>query len=435
MKKHKLNIGLIILLSCGFVSMALSQTDDLYYDPDKDSEYYYSSPYDNNSLEYNDNEEYDDDEYEYFDEYDYEYTSRIRRFHRPYYGFDFFDPCYVDLYYYDPFFFPFTTVLIYDSYYPWRYYRRWSRWNWGFGYNSWRGSYFVFSYNFGSPWYNPWYSPWYGNTYYVNNYYYGGFDPYYGYGNYYGVGTFSNVYCPPTWGNGYTYNTANDNYYFGSRRIGTSGTRPNNGPGLRPSGNDDPQVVSPVRDGASVRPRETTGIGQNDDAKFSQPSDNNPKGDSRSVESFRNQRNEVGNDNSPQAPRTKPQSDILENRNRTKIPSVQEREVPRVNSRSSKRNHSGIDSSPNPSSSRSGMEINRSSIRRNSEGLTPGSNDSSLRLRSLDRSNSSSRSNSNGSWNRNSDSSPRSSGSIRSSEGSSRSSSKGSSSSSRRGGW
>jgi len=238
MKKIKLLAFILMLLAPGFINVALGQYDDLYYDPDRDagtyttlndkprpadnavaSTYDDEVDYDNNTASYD--RGYDDDEYEYYDDYDYYYTSRVRRFHRPYYGFSYFDPVYADLYYYDPFINPGVTVLIYDGYSSWNSWnswRRWNRWNswgsfnrgwgWGNGWNRWN-----------DPWYgggwNRWNDPWYGNNYFINNYYGGG-----GWNNWGGNGYF----CPPSWGNGYNYNTVNtnNNTHYGPRSTGST---------------------------------------------------------------------------------------------------------------------------------------------------------------------------------------------------------------------
>ncbi|MCB0625884.1 MAG: hypothetical protein KDC43_18710, partial [Saprospiraceae bacterium] len=246
MKNNLIRACLFALLAVGMSTTAWAQYDDLYYDPNQDSDYYnstsntYSNDYGNDYDSYSGNDyDYDDDGYEYFDEYDYYYSSRIRRFHRPYYGFNYYDPVYVDMFYYDPFFNPGMTVLIYDDYWSYRSWSRWNRWNrWSYG-PGWNVSFGWGSPGFGFGWgynnYNSWYNPWY-NSYY---------DPYWG-SNYY-----SSFYCPPSWGNGYVYNTVNNNnYYYGARRTGTSkvpretvrpSTIPNNG--VRPADTKDGGVL------------------------------------------------------------------------------------------------------------------------------------------------------------------------------------------------
>ncbi|MBT6836448.1 MAG: hypothetical protein HOA61_10410, partial [Bacteroidetes bacterium] len=90
---------------------------DQYYDTE-DSEYYQ----DENGDTYITNNYYDNvdvyDDYDYYD-YDYAYTKRIRRFHRPYVSFSYYDPFFYDPYWYNP------------------YYGGWNSsfyWNYGYGY-------------------------------------------------------------------------------------------------------------------------------------------------------------------------------------------------------------------------------------------------------------------------------------------------------------
>ncbi|MEL6718469.1 MAG: hypothetical protein AAFP82_07120, partial [Bacteroidota bacterium] len=133
MKKYSL-LALVLTFSVG---VSIAQYDDLYYDPDTDYDNsYYEEDYDDyDSYDYDDN--YDDSSYDYFDNNEYYYTSRIRRFHRPYRGFGYFDPIYVDASYYDPFYAGAfarngVTVLIYDDFYSYNRYRsfnNWNRWN------------------------------------------------------------------------------------------------------------------------------------------------------------------------------------------------------------------------------------------------------------------------------------------------------------------
>ena len=110
MKNYKLSALLSLLFVMGWTLTAFGQYDDMYYDPDSDSGTYEYSSFDDgyddeDTYAYNEEDyDFDDDEYEYYDDYDYHYSSRIRRFHRPYRGFNFYDPCYVDAFYYDPFF-------------------------------------------------------------------------------------------------------------------------------------------------------------------------------------------------------------------------------------------------------------------------------------------------------------------------------------------
>lgn len=219
-------IAMFALVWAGTVQ---AQYDDLYYNPDDDHTYNYSSNSNSSSDNYNyDDEDYDYDNYGYddnnydYDDYDYQYSSRIRRFHRPYYGFNFFDPCYVDVAYYDPFFSPVgTTVLIYDDFYSFNSFnrfRRWNRWNrwnsWGGGFNTW-----GVSVGWGNPWFNNGWGPGW-NRWNRWNSWSRWNDPWFNNG-------FSNFYCPPSWGNNFNYNTvvnvnnSNDRYY-GPRRSGST---------------------------------------------------------------------------------------------------------------------------------------------------------------------------------------------------------------------
>lgn len=164
---HWTSSWLLLLAILAAASPLRAQYDDMYYDPDRDNWYAASNrppaaaPANGSQADEGD---YDDEAYAYEDEnYDYYYASRIRRFHRPYYGFSYFDPVYVDVFYYDPVWRPgLTTVLIYEdpwavnSYWQFRNQRRWNNWNsFGWGYNS-----FGWNNPWNSPWNNPWRNPW-----------------------------------------------------------------------------------------------------------------------------------------------------------------------------------------------------------------------------------------------------------------------------------
>ncbi len=139
------------------------------------------------------NNYYNSDNYDYNNEYyDYEYSSRIKRFHKPYSGYGYYDNCYTNYYWYD--YNPYNYgVSVYTSY-GWWYPRPWG-WNVGW---SW-----------GSGWYAGWGIGWewsnlygyYGSSYW-NGYNHGYNDGYYA-GNYY---------------NSYDKNS----YYYGHRGNTTS---------------------------------------------------------------------------------------------------------------------------------------------------------------------------------------------------------------------
>jgi hypothetical protein len=222
-KYHKsLLFGVIALLVACFQVPANAQ-DDLYYDPATDTrpvivEDAYA-PSDNITRRYDDNDGYADDD----DDYAYEYSSRIRRFHRPARVVDYYDPFFVDLWYYDPFFLPGNTIYTYgyNDYWSYRRWRRWQRWNnnnawnsgfyWGNNWNTWGWN---SCYNGWNAWNNPWA---------FQNYYY---DPYWtwnGYNPYYGGG----------WNNGWV----NNQYYYNNNNGGNNnGYRPQTYTGIRTGG-------------------------------------------------------------------------------------------------------------------------------------------------------------------------------------------------------
>ncbi|WP_373549495.1 hypothetical protein [Haliscomenobacter sp.] len=211
--KLLLKLSMLLLLFGVSATAALAQYDDVYYDPER-----------NNNRTYTERrqvqpkttpaqtEEYVDENYDE-EEYDYYYTSRIRRFHRPYAGFNYFDPVYVDAYYYDAFARPGVAVLIYDDpfgYYGFNRMSRFNRWNgWAYGgwnrfnrmnsWNSW-GNYDPYC-----MWSNPGlsfgFNRW--NSFGMNNW------NSFGFGNPYWAN--SGWFNTPTWGNNNYYN--NNNYY------------------------------------------------------------------------------------------------------------------------------------------------------------------------------------------------------------------------------
>ncbi len=237
----------VLLCALGLsANLALAQEyDDLYYDPATDGG---TTIIVNGDAYFNYNDEddpaygaYEDEVYGYTEDdyYDFYYTSRIRRFHRPFYGFSYFDPCYVDVYYYDPFFSPGITIMIYDDYWSYRSWRRWNRWHHSWGWNSWG--------------WNSW--GWGGGPYISYNYYYFGNPGWNNWGcnswgwNGWGWNTWgSSFYYPPTWGNGDVYVT--NNTYYGARRKGSS-KEP------RPPVRRNQVQEDPVRGGSSIVPANT----------------------------------------------------------------------------------------------------------------------------------------------------------------------------------
>lgn len=104
------------------------------------------------------------------DDHDYYYSSRIRRFHRPYRGFGYYSNVYTDYHYYDPFYSGSSIYVVNDFWGP-----RGNWWNWN-------GPYANVGVNWG--WGAGWHSGW-GN--------------HWGPGQYYGWG------CRPSW-NRYHHN-------------------------------------------------------------------------------------------------------------------------------------------------------------------------------------------------------------------------------------
>src|SRR5688572_3545858 len=185
MKVHTFKSFLTVLALTCFLPLVNAQFDDVYYDPDHvviETTYDDGASYTDETVDgitY-----YDDDEYEYYDDYDYYYSSRIRRFHRPYGGFGFYDPCYVSFNHYDPFYsdayyYPGSSIYVsfggadYWSYRHWRRWNQWNRWN---SYHSWNNYYYSPASYYYS--YNNWCSPSY-------NYWGGGYHGYHSYSNYY----------------------------------------------------------------------------------------------------------------------------------------------------------------------------------------------------------------------------------------------------------
>jgi hypothetical protein len=234
-------LGLVLICS---VNDVLAQDDgiyeDIYQSPPIDEETPNVDPlggystYDQNdyyqsngssSQAASESGEYIDDEgntyvtNNYYDEdYDYIYASRINRFHRPIYGFGYYDPFYTNMYWYnnDPFYFG-TSIYAnwgWNNWYsPWG----WNSWGWGVGFNSWGFN----SWGYGGGW---GYSP----------YCYGGGLGYgwNGYSSGYNHGYWNGYYDGLAYGNGY-YNTYDQNsgIYYGHRG-GSAGT---SGSGMRSS--------------------------------------------------------------------------------------------------------------------------------------------------------------------------------------------------------
>lgn len=198
MKNHRL------LWSAFFALMGISiqAQDDLYYNPVTDAPPPRTVAVQPPAEEYEYREEAPPETDYYENDYAYEYSSRIRRFHRPPMVIDYYDPLFVDQYFYDPFYLPGASIYTYGGFYnnPWAWnpYVRYPFWGpprpaWGWGPT------FGVSINIGWGW-----SPW-NNWNVYNNYYY---DPYWAWNGY------NPYYCPGNvWVNNYyIYN----NGYYGN---------------------------------------------------------------------------------------------------------------------------------------------------------------------------------------------------------------------------
>ena len=250
-----------LALAC-LIPAVQAQFDDVYYDPDTNTGAFGISTEDNYSesnVTYYDDDSYgyyDDEEYAYYDDYDYYYSSRIRRFQRPYTGFGFYDPCYVsynyyDPYYYDAYYYPGASIYISfgdADYWSYRQWRRWNRWNRWHSYGHWNSWSYSPSYHYYS--YNSWCAPSYN--------YWGGYHGYHSYSNYYN--SYYNS-CPSPVSNYYGINHSTvttvtnggtRGSYYGPRVTGTTGSSPR-GPVIKP------ENIQPVMKG------ETNGLTQSND--------------------------------------------------------------------------------------------------------------------------------------------------------------------------
>jgi len=227
---------MLILIFGLFVlnSTIQAQFDDIYFNP---SEKKASSKGNLKSQQAGDEEVYAFEEEDYaieedLSDYDYYYTARIRRFHRPLRGFNYFDPFYADMWYYDPGMMmvmaPGASFLLHSN--PWSFngFNRWSPWNsWGVFNNPWN-SWGAFN--------NPWNRYGFGNPWAFGGMGFNTFNPYWGN---WGFGGFM-----PTFGPGVVYNNNNTTVvdtktYYGPRNS-------NNNYVPRVGENRRPQSVVPV---------------------------------------------------------------------------------------------------------------------------------------------------------------------------------------------
>jgi hypothetical protein len=210
MKKYVLKFGSLFILAWLVSYSAWAQFDDIYFDPDADEYYVDSYTTGKEGDTYvTENYYYDDDDYDYYDrEEDFYYSSRIRRFSRPfYYSAGFYDP-----FFYDPFYYGSGLSISFGNFNRWNRWNRWNRFNnYWYGYGNYYDPFFyggrgysVFDSYFG-------YCPpsFFGRSYGYGGYGYG--NSFYNVNNYYGAGY---DYYQPTF-------SSNRGTYYGTRRNGS----------------------------------------------------------------------------------------------------------------------------------------------------------------------------------------------------------------------
>ncbi len=133
MKKFVLSPLLLLFMGLLPFTVVKAQFDDLYYDPETDDSFVFTSTsyeteYDYDAVAYEDEFNRNDRRDRDFDDfYDYQYASRMRRFRNfNNVGFGYYDPCFVDRAYYDPFFMGSNTSIYIGFYNPYR--RRNAEW-------------------------------------------------------------------------------------------------------------------------------------------------------------------------------------------------------------------------------------------------------------------------------------------------------------------
>ncbi len=194
MKKH-LFIAPITLILTGCANLTQLQTsypDDLYYIPGEQTNIQNPAPDINNNnnlspkqqqnrldMVYSDlpesdtlasnnpedSNQYQNRQFDMDDYYDYEYAARLRRFHSPYYGYDYYDGFYTNLYWYsyNPFDFGWSIYLGYNWWYPSSYYS----WYWPYSFYSPSMAYWYGYQNgfYDGYWYRNYYDIYYYNSY------------------------------------------------------------------------------------------------------------------------------------------------------------------------------------------------------------------------------------------------------------------------------
>jgi len=240
---------------CFVQYFAFGQFDDIYYEPSTDVVVYnsWSKDKENQEPSYSTTEERDGQTHitnNYYSD-NYYYTSRMRKYQRPfrnnnYYYSPYFSPYYDSPFYSgwnaDPYWGGGTTIIINNGW-------GWNSWNNGWGWNNWN-----------NPWgWNNW-NPYYG----YNNWGYPyGYDRWYWnhWGNWYGGGWYNNGwgYCGNNWSGNNNWNRNPSIYepvntHYGPRRSGGI-TTPPNPKDVRGGGRviTPPSTTKPIEKTAEVR--------------------------------------------------------------------------------------------------------------------------------------------------------------------------------------
>ncbi len=206
-----------VILALVLSACATTKTDDLYYEDD----YVPDKPKD------------------YEEDYAFEFTLRIKRFHEPtIQGMGYYDPCFIDAWWYDPYYSPGTSIYVIDHY--WRPYPRWTCWDEPHYNNGWSWNFHA---TIGLRW-NSWGS-YSGNNYYCDPYWtWNGYNPFahqsyydwYGHHHNYGHGGNGGRHGP-----GWNYNWGHGHYSGHGSHHGDGGYQTKTYTGVRRHGS----VVNP----------------------------------------------------------------------------------------------------------------------------------------------------------------------------------------------
>lgn len=165
-----------LIYLCLLINSCFAQKyeDDIYYSPNKDKNGSVLKSRDTAVFRNGLNSNYD-----YVSSQDRDYTSRIRRFHRPFTSYSYWNPYYTNYWYYNPYYsqnywYNYNPYIVYNCV-PVNYYNTFNPyyspnyWNYTMYYNTW-------GWNYNTYYYNNW--AWNYHTYYYNNYYHNYYSPY-----------------------------------------------------------------------------------------------------------------------------------------------------------------------------------------------------------------------------------------------------------------